>query len=238
MKLSYIFIIILLVLSSCKKEEIPTVKHIELLPFTDISIESAFDIELVEDSVFKLIITSSNNEIADKISYEIDNNKLYLKDNRKFKFLKPGKIASIEIHAPEFFMLELYGGVNLTTKGYLTSNNLGVVFKKHGNYCDFKLNNDMFYFWNDNLSGGDIKLRGTCQVAKFWFSDLVSLNTSDLNAESVIISSNTNNDSEIRVTNKLEYEILGEGDVIVYGNPAIIEQIPNSAKGKGELILK
>lgn len=236
MKLSCIFIILLLILSSCKKEEVKIIKEVQLSSFKDISIENAFDIELVEDSVFKLTIKASGNHV-EKISYEIKDNKLYVKDNRKFKFLKLEEIATVEIHMPEFFLIELYGGVNLTTRDYITSNDLGIVFKKHGNYCDIKLNNHVLYFWNDNLAGGDIKLSGNTEVAKMWFSELVNVNAINLSAESFIISSNTPNDTEIKVSDKLEYEILGEGDIIVYGNPTEIEQTPNSTPGNGKLII-
>lgn len=225
-------------MSSCKKEEIPTVKHVELVPFKDISIENAFDIELVEDSVFKLIIISPNNKAVDKISYDIIDNKLYLRDNKKFKFLKPGNINYIEIHAPEFFLVELYGGINLTTKGYIKSDDLGIIFKKHGNYCDIKLDNHLFYFWDDNLSGGSIKLSGNTEIAKMWFSNLINLNARDLNAESIIISTNTENNTEISVSQKLEYEILGTGNIIAYGNPSEIVLTPRTQYGTGKLILK
>jgi hypothetical protein len=239
MNIKYFLILIVLVVFSCKKDDITITKEITLLPFKDISIENAFDIELVEGAEYKIVISGKKEKYIDEISYVIENEKLILKDNKKFKFLNPGNVLKITIHSPKFYALELYGGVDLTCRDYLTSNSIGVVFKKHGNYCDIKLNNQLFYFWDDNLAGGDLILSGSTKNVNLWFSNLVNVNAYNLSAEYVLISANTENDTKINVTNKLEYEILGDGNIIAYGNPnEIVKTVGRVPLGGGQLILK
>jgi hypothetical protein len=239
MNIKYFLILIVLVVFSCKKDDITITKEITLLPFKDISIESAFAIELVEGAEYKIVISGKKEKYIDEISYVIENEKLILKDNKKFKFLNPGNVLKITIHSPKFYALELYGGVDLTCRNYITSNSIGVVFKKHGNYCDIKLNNQWFYFWDDNLAGGDLTLSGSTKNVNLWYSNLVNINAYNLNTEYALMSTKTNNNTKINVTNKLEYEILGEGDIIVYGNPQEIVKIERRvSSGGGQLILK
>lgn len=237
MKNPVYFFITLLLIMGCKKEVSITTETFDLSHFNSIEIKNSFEVEIIEGPNFKLEISTENANNIEKVEYEIVEDELIISDKRKLKFLKPGQFTYLKIHAPEFYLIKLKGGVTLTNRGELTSNEIGVIFKDDYNFCDFTLNNNIFYFWNELEAGGEIKLTGNTETVKFWFKGLVNIDSKNALAKEAIIHSNSRIDSDIYASQKIDCEIVGEGNVNLYGNPSLIIN-QSEGENKNKLIIK
>ncbi|MFA7273677.1 MAG: DUF2807 domain-containing protein [Crocinitomicaceae bacterium] len=233
MKIIY-FLSFLLIALSCKKENVSQSKTVEVLPFHNIDIRNAFEVVLVEDTNACKIEIQGNKNI-DKIKTEVLDGVLVISDLRKMKFLSPKNKIKLKICAPSFHKVTVNGGVNLSNEGLMKSMEIGIVFNKKGNWVDFNLENDVFYFWNESNAGGEIKLKGKTQVLKLWYGGLVNVNVDDLITQTAIIETNTTLNCTLFVEEKIQYKIEGTGNIYLRGNPPIITNINTGNSGGGKL---
>ena len=236
MKRLYV-LLIATVFFSCSKNKEEITKSVNLNPFKNIEILDAFDVELVEDSAFKIEIIGAEGAV-EKISYSVEDEKLTIEDKRKWKIFNPKQKVRLRLTNPNFGEFVLHGGCNLTSQNVMKSFHFGAVFLSHGNTVDLELDNNGFYFWNTNKAGGEITLRGKTDVVKYWYSGLVVINSVNLISKSGIIETSSDLDANINIEEKIEYLIKGKGNVILHGNPAIIQQSGGEVSdGEGELII-
>ena len=85
MRYSLLIIIILLISVSCEREEIE--KHVlfSTKPFSEVELNSSFNVYLIEDSIFSLEIFASEENL-DNISYQIENEVLKINNERKYSY--------------------------------------------------------------------------------------------------------------------------------------------------------
>ena len=238
MRNQVIFFSLFILIIGCKKSDSISSQVFVLDYFNSVEINNSFEIELIEGPEHKIEISSENENNIGKVAYEIVNNQLIISDERKLKFTKPNQHIYLKLYAPEFFRFNLNGGVTLTNKIPLTSTEIGVIFKNDYNFVDLTLNNDVFYFWNELDSGGEIKLNGTTNSVKFWFSGLVTINAKNALAKEVIIYSDSRVDTEVYASQNIDCEIVGEGNILLYGNPNIVVNHSDENPNSGKLIFK
>lgn len=209
--------------TSCKKDGASNdaEKIITVQSFTDVEFFDAFNVLLIEDSIYQLKVICKERHL-DKINYEIVDGKLTIQDKRKMKFLSPKNKITLEISSPSFNKLILNGGCDVSSLDSITSNELGVIFKNHGNFCDFILNNNTFYFWNENDAGGEITLSGKTDFLKLWYINFAKIDAGNLISRLAIVENGSDSDCYVHVKEKIEYNILSKGNIYLKGNPDLI----------------
>lgn len=231
------FLLFLVVTLGCKKENVSLSKTVEVSTFSNIEIKHAFEVVLVEDpNAYKIEILGKKNKNIDKIQADVRDGVLVISDKRKMKFLSPKEKIKLKIYAPNFHRITVNGGVILSNEEVLNSTEIGIVFNKQGNFCNFNLNTNVFYFWNEYNSGGEIKLLGKTEVLKLWYGGLVNISADNLIIKTSIIESNTSLNCTLFVEEKIQYKIEGEGNIYLKGNPQIISNLNTGKSNGGELI--
>ena len=231
----YIFVALVLLLSSCTKKNETTIAHDNLAYFDKINLEDSFEIHLIEGSSFSIEIAGAEN-VIEHVSYSIEDSVLTLSNARSFKWVSPSKNKiKVYITSSPLKLVAAYQTCFITTDTPITSDEFGLEFHSKANEADLELNGNVFYYWNNFQCGGKLTLRGNTNVLKLWNFAIVAVDASDLIAHDAIVENSSKGDCIIKVNNKLDYAISGEGNIYLYGNPSEINQtkVSNSV---GQLI--
>ncbi len=197
----------------------------ETKAFEYIELKDAFEVYITEDSVFSVEITANENNV-DQISVEVEDNVLYVRDNRENKWLEPeNNRISIYITSSRLKEIIAAEGCKIETLTPVTSNGFGIIFTGRVNEAALDLNCGTFYYWNDHPCGGRLTLTGEVNRLNIWNFALVSVDAKNLTANYANVENSSKGNCEITVLNRLIYSITGEGNICLYGNPEeIIEQ--------------
>lgn len=230
MKKSYIIILSFILLNSCQKakdcfsnsgKEI--VIEQELANFDSLYVNDVFEVKLIQDTINSISI-KGHEKFVNSTIFNIEDNTLILENEHKCKFAKPKSNAIyIDIHVKEISFIRLNGSSKVFSKTELINDNeIGLVATSKYNDADLIVNSKVFYFWNNHLNGGKIKVKGKVETLKLWNTSLASVDASKLIAKNVLVDNNSKGDCKIQVSNKLDCKITGTGNVYYYGAPKTI----------------
>jgi len=233
-KFIVLFMLGLLILS-CKKNNPKTIRNVELATFSEIELLSNFDVYLIEDSTFSIEIEGFEKSVS-QVEYSVENQVLKIDNVQKYKFTHPktNKIT-LNIHSKPLRKVTANETCYIRTKNPITSDDFGLIFKSKANYADLELKGKVFYYWNNYPCGGKLTLKGTTEQLKIWNTAILSVDAKNLISDYAIVENSSKGLCEVNVVNKIEYSLLGEGNIELYGAPLIKNQILKT--GKGELII-
>lgn len=203
--------------------------------FDSLFVNDVFEVHLIQDTV-NYITIKANKAFAESTTFKITDNTLILENNHKCKFSKPKKNKiKIYLQVKKISRIRLNAPSKLISDNVLQHDNeIGLIADSKFNEADLDLNCKTFYYWNTHLNGGKINLHGEVENLKLWHSSLCSVDADNLSVENVLVDTDSNADSYIRVKNKLDCTIRGNGNVYYYGNPDIL--IVNDTTSIGKLI--
>ena len=222
---------------SCKKEKTNIVSKSETLAeFNEIALNDFFDVYLTEDSIFSIEV-KTNEDLLEQITYRITDHVLTISNNQSLKWRNPQNNAvSLYISGIGLKKVIANETCNIRSLNAITTREFGIVLRSKANTADILLNNKVVFYWNDFPCGGKLTLSGTTKELKLWNTAIMSVDAKYLSCEKAFVDNNSKGNCEVNVSQRIEYSIEGEGDIIVYGNPAeIIEKSKNSS---GEFILR
>ncbi len=207
----------------------------EISDFDTLVVNNNFEINLVQDTVNKLIV-SAYKKYADALTYSISDNSLFVDDTYNCKFTKPKKnkiritlhvkrISLIRINAPSKIISEM---------PLINSDEIGVIVIPKIFEADLNVNCRVFYFWNTHLNGGKMFLHGNSEYLKLWNTSLCAVDASDLNTQNAYIENNSKGDITVKPEKFLSCKILNSGNVYYIGNPETI--ILDDTLSSGKLI--
>lgn len=230
----YIFLCILLVFLSCKREKEILSLHYNTSPFEYVKVEDALEIYLLEDSTFSIEVRA-NRDGVDQIKVEVIDSVLHISDHRTNKWLKP-KSNKVSVYITSCSLKEVVAaeGCKTQTLSPITSNEFGIVFNGRVNEADLELNCETFYYWNDHPCGGRLTLSGQTNRLKIWNFALVSVDAKNLLTNHALVINDSKGDCEVTVLNSLEYSITGVGNICLFGNPD--EILADEVTSTGRLI--
>ncbi|MBL4708061.1 MAG: DUF2807 domain-containing protein [Flavobacteriales bacterium] len=234
-KPTFCLFVTILFFFSCSKDNEKEVRILNNLGvFHEVTLNSAFEVILIQDSInFIEIVTVES--LKKDIEVKLVNEVLSIVNNKKFKWTNPeNNIPTLYIHCAEFKKINANESCNFTTPTPITSKEFGIVLKDKANYADLQINCDVFFYWNNFPTGGKLTLSGTTKELKIWNTAIMSVDAKNLVAEYALIENESKGICEVNVTNKLEYKITGKGDIHLYGNPP--EIIQNEVSSTGKLI--
>jgi len=231
---TFLFILPILILFSCGKEnkEIQITRDLEA--FSYVHLNSSFNVILVEDTAY-FVELSGKAKIVNAVELTIENGILNIERTSSNDWLSPkSNKVTLTIHAPPLEGVNANETCGITTRNPITSNEFGLVLKGKGSEASLDLDCHTFFFWNNAPTGGRITLTGQCYAMKLWTTALVKVDASDVQAEYGILENESKADCSIRAITLFEYSIKDEGDVHIYGSPTQTNLIDHS--GSGELI--
>lgn len=232
----YIFLLfVFILLISCKKNNDEITIKAELSEFTEIEINSNFDVFIEEDTAFSIEITGFEKSIS-KVTYSIEFGVLKIDNEQKYRFTHP-KTNKITLHIRSKPLRKLTSNETcyIRTINPITSTDFGLVFKSKANFADLELQGNVFYYWNNFPCGGKLKLSGATEELKIWNTAILSVDAKNLLSDYALVENSSKGICEVNVVNKFEYSILGSGNVELYGNPIIQHVLQKT--GTGELIV-
>ena len=233
MKKSY-YLFLLILITSCKKDKVINQEHL-LENFDKIEINGSFDIVLVNDTVNKLKIITSD-KIIDDIIFNISNNRLILSEQIKSKWLKPTmETPIIKIHFNNISEIKMNATCFLSSENTIKQDYFGLILGAKTNSAELTLDCKHFYYWNNYPSGGKLTLKGKSTEINLWNDAIMSVDASELLCDRVLIENNSRGDCIVNASDSLTYSILNSGNIINIKKPNTIKMINHS--GEGQLIL-
>lgn len=224
-------------LISCNDEgfEETTLKQ-GLSPFSTVEINSAFDVYLVEDTIYALNIVGHENVIKN-IEFKVENEILRITNESRVKWVMPDKNkVKLFIHSKTLREVWPNETCFITTVNPITVDEFRIVMGHNPKLSELNLELDCgsFFYWNNHQCGGKLTIRGRTKNLILSIFGLMSVNASELTTVNAGINNSSKGNCTVKVENRIEYRIRGAGNIYLYGNPEVI--IPHEVTSSGQLI--
>jgi predicted PilT family ATPase len=234
MRFSLFIISVLIIFSSCERDEEMKSVLFTTDSFTEVELNNSFNVFLCEDSVFSIEIFASE-ENMDNIFYKIENEVLKIYNERKYGWTTPrSNRIDVYINSEELSKVVAKESMRIQTINPITSHEFGLILENKANEVNLELDCQSFYYWDNKPCGGNLTLSGFCDNLKIWNYAIMSVDAQNLVVSNAIVVNDSQGDCRLNVTNKLEYSIDGTGDIYLYSSPT--EIILNRITSSGRLI--
>ena len=221
---------------SCGKDDESIRRSQFLQPFHSIVLNDSFEVYLIEGSEYKVEVEGAASFI-DKMKYTITDSVLTISNERKLKWNDPkDNRLLLWITSPALKLLTANETCDIKTINPITTHEFGIVLGSKANVADIEVNNQVTFYWNVFPCGGKVTFRGRSKELKLWNTAIMSVDATALTAEYALVDNKSKEDCSVHVSGLLEYEINGEGDVVVFGQPSAL--IDRGSSNSGRLILK
>jgi len=224
---------ILLALFSCSKDNETEIRiRKDIGPFSEVVLNSAFEVVLIQDSLDYVEIVTVES-LKKEIKVTLENKVISIVNNKRFKWTNPeNNTPTLYIHCSAFERIEANESCNFTTPAPITGKEFGIVLKDKANYANLQLNCETFFYWNNFPTGGKLTLSGTTKELKIWNTAIMSVDAKNLVTEYALVENNSKGICEVNVSHQLEYSITGKGDIHLYGSPPEVLQKEQSSTGQ------
>lgn len=218
---------------SCSKDHEEEVRiRKDLGVFHEVNLNSAFEVVLIQDSVYYVEIVTVESLKKD-MEVKLENEVLSFTNTKRFKWTNPeNNTPTLYIHCAEFKKVNANESCNFTTPTPITSKEFGIILKDKANYANLQLNCESFFYWNNFPTGGKLTLSGSTKELKIWNTAIMSVDAKNLVTEYALVENDSKGICEVNVTHKIEYKITGNGDIHLYGQPTEIVETAPSIGGK------
>lgn len=198
--------------------------------FTGISLSISADVELYEDSVFRIELNGQQN-ILDVIETKIKGNDLCIGLERYTTIRKHNPIL-IRIYMPKVENVDVSGSGNVKCKSFFKSQVMTCNVSGSGS---INISGDISESFIANISGsGDINMgsTGNCKTGKYTVSGSGSINADWFKIDNLESNISGSGDQRVYAVKTLDVKISGSGAVYYRGNPVINSNISGSGKIK------
>jgi hypothetical protein len=172
-------------------------------PFTSISTEGAFTIEVTCQKDVSLEVEGDDN-ILDAVTAEVSNNVLQLKNSKDYSVTEPVKF---KISVPNIDGLSVSGAGKIDIKG---------------------IKNDKFEI--DASGAPAISVEGTTKVIDIDTTGAGKIDTHNLHASRAVVDSRGVSKVDLDVTDQLDVKISGPSSVTYKGDPVVNKDIRGPGK--------
>jgi len=227
-----VFLVSLTAFFSCKKDTITVSRFSDLATFTQIELNSSFDVYLKEDTSYSIKIVG-NEEVIANITLKIEENVLKIGNKTRRKWLSP-KSNKVELYINSKQLKEISANetCNIKTSGPITSDAFGLILRSKLNEANIELDGHQFYYWNDFPCGGKLTLSGKTDELSILNVAIMTVDAQNLIVNNASIDNRSRGDCLITVLNKLEYSITGAGNIHLYGSPHEIVKLQETSSGR------
>jgi hypothetical protein len=226
--INYTLILFLGLFYSCQPENHPCFKSngehsesiITLESFNEIIIEDMIFVELKQDADFKLILNGGEN-LFPFIQYELEDSRLYLRDENRCRWLRSNEPLIVTICFPEI------GKLIITDSGVVTCYDTlkldKIEIENRAGLCDMSLNLDCDSLWFRTHAGtGDFDLKGMSKYAYLYNIGTGHLHAELLETDVIHLVHRSTGDISVNVDKLLMVEDLRHGKLYYYGCPDMV----------------
>ena len=175
----------------------------EIAPFTSISTEGAFTIEVVCQKDVSLEVEGDDN-ILPLVTTEVSNNVLRLSNSSGYTTNEPVKV---KISVPNLEEFRVSGAGNIDIKG---------------------MNNDRFKIDTDGAP--TINVSGKTKLVDIHSNGAGKINTNNLSAARAVVNSNGATQVELDVNEQLDVTVNGPSSVTYKGDPVVKKNVNGPGK--------
>jgi hypothetical protein len=194
-------------------------KNYEVGDFSEIMLDGAFKVYLVQGDHCNIEVKCSNDNVFDDIIVRRNQKEVEIKlDQSFFKYNR----VSLYITFKSLEKLNIEGGVNLKTNGYLDLNNFAVNIEGGANIdLDMKAKNVEVY----GEGGFLFELRGVADKLDITIKGAGHMSAADLKTKDVIFTVAGFGTGSVYATNTLNAKIEGVGKLRYKGDPKVNQYI-------------
>lgn len=233
----HLFVIMPFLLLSCQKERLNNcftstgneiIEERYFSDFQDIYLESRMEVELVQDTFYKVEIIGGEN-ILSGIKVRKDENELRLSSNNSCNFLRDlSKDVLVKISSPKFKRIENNSGGNIFSKKTITADTLDLIINSSGNITLFTDAQHIFVRM-ENI--GDVELNGKVIVSEIYNNGNGFYKAENLQSAFTYITTNSTGDSFLNAEIEMGYKIAGVGNIFYRGtNNFLFKEIKEGYK--------
>lgn len=226
------------VFTSCEKtgvtkSESDISKKIILNPFGEIVVNDIFEIELRNDTAFTVEVTGKES-IVEKLSFDIDNDTLYLTDDNSLKWLPDYQPVKVIVSFPDISGIILRSPSEIYSEDTLRITSLSLI--SAGGFFEGDLTVDAFSISlvTSTDDFGHFTLRGKAENSDLKFFGSVTVDAGELKAKNAIIRNYSIGHCNVFAEETLAVWLGHTGNIYYQGSP---EQITiQSMNSSGRLI--
>jgi hypothetical protein len=227
------YFLLLVSLFSCKKDEDRVQLKYELNAYHTIQLNDAFEVELIEQEKYEIEILGLES-FAKKTVFSVQDCTLSIRNDKKYKWTDPSdNTVKLIIKGKGLKKVSANESCIIKSLNAITTKEFGIILASKANTADIILENKVCYYWNNFPCGGKLTLRGKTDELKIWNYAIMTVDASALQAKTGIVENSSKGDCTINISERLEYKIDGEGDIILYGDP---DTKDNGSSNSGTLI--
>ncbi|MEQ8908135.1 MAG: DUF2807 domain-containing protein [Vicingaceae bacterium] len=221
---------------ACGKDDESIRKKESLPPFHSIEINDSFEVYLVEGNEYSIEMEGAES-FVDKMKFSVSDCTLVLSNEKIIKWNDPkDNTLKLWLTAKQLKFLKANETCDIKTVNPITTYEFGIVLGSKANQANIQVNNEVLYYWNDFPCGGKLTLSGKTTELKLWNTAIMTVDASALQAKRGFIENDSKGNCIASISDYLEYQIEGEGNVIVYGQPGTIKD--KGSSNSGELMLR
>lgn len=211
-------LVMTIVITACKKDEEQIQKTIPLSAFHSIFINGAFEVDLMEQNESAIEILGSESFVnATKV--ELIDSVLTIENDKSYKWTRPNNnITKLIIKGMGIKVLHANESCQINSLNPITTKEFGIILKSKANTANIQLDNESFYYWNNFPCGGKLTLKGQTKEMKLWNTAIMSVDAIALECEYALVENDSKGDCLINVSQRLDFKINGEGNIVLYGN--------------------
>lgn len=235
MSLKYGLIAVLAIaLTGCSKVQYVSEIY-ELDEFREIAFYSAFDVKFHNSDIPRIKVSGAS-DVLEEIELEQSEGVVKIYNHLKQKWTRPGDSrVQLDVYIDTLNLITAHETCFLTSTDGIKSKELGLVVGSKLNIAELKLDVDKFYYWNNFPCSGTLDFTGRADEFVVWNVALMQVDSRNCESKTAYIENSAQVDCIVQVSERLEYNIKGSGNIVVYGNPT--EIIAVGTEGSGSLIL-
>lgn len=240
MKKLIIYIFLILVCFSCKKEDSSpcfvdtgknTVIERSLEYFDAIEINNVFNVILVQDSTYKVVIEGKEG-LMPYVTTEITDTTLKLDHNISCKWAREYEKITAYIHFDSINDIIINRACNLSTTSPLTGYEIRYWPMADINMSDLELNCKRFFLKSAYTSTGEVNLSGTCHHLQLWAFGSMAIDASELKSTLTYVDHNSIGDFYVNPIYHLSAEVKHLGNVYYNDKSVMSLKITEYSSGR------
>ena len=203
--------------------------------FSRISIKDRLNVNLVQDTA-NWIEVEFGQGLTDGIITKVENNTLHISEENSCDWVRDQKVnPELIVHYTNLEEITNLSSGFVFFENHHTNGNLSFIVDDVAGSAVIKYDGDSLWV-TAHTGATDIVIEGSTHFAYFYNSSYAPIDAKKLTSDVSIPHSNLTGNIIVNVSERLSYQIFDEGDIIVHGNPTIIE--PWAHQGKGQIIIK
>jgi hypothetical protein len=238
----YIFLLILLVQTSCNKESAPdcfksagkeVTIHRSTGVFENLELEDYIHIELVDSSDYAVELIGPSN-VLPKIFTEVSGNTLYIRNENTCNFVRSfKKTVTVRIYAPSISHIENHGTGDIRSVGTLYQAYLKLENRHASGTIQLSFEGDSIAIYT-HTGVSDVFLSGNALKCELFNQGIGVIDAREMQVEQAFLNNSSINSIYAFSSNYLFSGINFSGNNYVYGHPTLIDEEDSA---EGELIL-